>query len=55
MLDNPKYNIDRKYDLYAKILPGQRSKDGAAIAVRKDIPHRRQNIRTTIQALALEI
>ena len=47
MLDNPKYNIDRKY--------WQRSKGEAAIAVRKDIPHRRLNIRTIIQAVALEI
>ena len=55
MLNNPNYIIDRKYDLYATILPGQRNKGGAAIAVRKDIPHSRLNIRTTIQAIALEI
>ena len=50
LLDNPKYNINRKYDLYATILPEQRSKGGEAKAVRKDISHRRLDIRTTIQA-----
>ena len=45
----------RQKILYATIPTGQKSKGRAAIAVRKDIPHSRLNIKTTIQAVALEI
>ena len=55
MLENVKYNLGRKYEFYATIPPGQRSKGGAAVAIKKEIAHKRPNIRTTLQAVVLEV
>ena len=55
MLNNTNYTIERRYKLYASIPLGQRSKGGVAIAIKKEISHKRLNIRTTLQAIALEI
>ena len=51
MLENVKYNLGRKYDFYATITPGQRSKGGTAVKIRKEIAHKRPNIRTTFQVV----
>ena len=50
MLENVRYNLGREYKFYAKIPPGQRSKGGAAVAIK--IAHKRLNIRTTLQVVA---
>ena len=46
MLENFNYNLEREYKFYEKIPLGQRSKRGAAVAIKKD---KRLNIRTTLQ------
>ena len=55
MIDNPKYNQERKCEFYTTDSPGQRSKGGAAIAIKKEIIRRRPNIRTILQVVALEV
>ena len=55
VLKNVKYNLGREYNFYATVLPGQRSKGGTAVAIRIEIPHKRLNIRTTLQAVALDV
>ena len=55
MLNNNNYSIERRYKLYVSIPLRQRSKGGVAIAIKKEISHKRLNIRTTLQAIALEI
>ena len=55
MLENVKYNLGREYEFYATILQGQRSKGKTAVAIKKKIAHNRLNIRTTLQAVALEV
>ena len=37
------------------MLTGQRSKGGITVAIKKVIKHKRLNIRTTIQVVALEV
>ena len=41
--------------MYATIPSGQRSKGGATVAIKKEISHKRLNIRTTLQVVALEV
>ena len=53
MLENYKYNLGREYEFFATTSPGWRSKGGTAGAIKKDITHKRLNIRTTIQVVAL--
>ena len=55
MLENVKYNLGRKYNFYTTISPGQRSKGGIAVSIRKDIAHKRLNIRTALQMAVLEV
>ena len=40
MVNNPEYNIHRRYNMYSIIPLGKRSKSGTAIAIRKDILHK---------------
>ena len=44
---NAKNNLRREYKFYATIPPGQRSKGGATVALKKVIAQKRLNIRTT--------
>ena len=55
MLENDKYNLGREYKFYATPSPRQRSKKGTAVAIKKEITHRRLNIRTTNQVGTLEV
>ena len=55
MLENVMYNLERKYNFYATISPGQTIKWGTAVAIRKEIAHKRLNIRTTLQVVVLEV
>ena len=55
MLENVKYNLERKYEFYAMIPPSQRSKEGTAIAIKKEIAHKSFNIKTALQVVALEV
>ena len=48
MLENVKYNLGREYNFYATFPPAQRSKEGTAVAIRKEITHKILNIRTII-------
>ena len=50
-----KYNLGREYKFYATIPPGQRSKGGTAVAIIKEIAHKRLNIKTTLQAIVLVV
>ena len=50
MLENVKYNLGREYKFYATIPLGQRSKRGTAVAIIKEIAHKRLN-----KAVALEV
>ena len=50
MLEIDKYNLRREYKFYAKT-PWV----GEAVAIKKDITHKRLNIRTTIQLVALVV
>ena len=43
-----KYNIGREYKFYVTIQSGQRSKVGTAITIRKELPHKRLTLKTTI-------
>ena len=55
MIENVNYNLGRKYDFYAIISLSQKSKREIAIAIKKEIAHKRVNIRTAFQAVALKI
>ena len=55
MLENVKYNLGREYEFYAIFLQGQRSKGGTALAIKKEKVYKRLNIRTALQAVALEL
>ena len=55
MLENDKYSLGRENKFYATTPLGQRSKGGTAVAIKKDITHKRLNIITTIQVVALEV
>ena len=55
MLENVKYNLGRDYNFYGTILLVQRSKEGAAVAIRKYTVHKRLNIRKTLQVVPLEV
>ena len=52
MLENFRYNQGREHIFYAT---GQRSKGRTAVAIIKEITHKRVNIRTTLQMVALEV
>ena len=52
MLENDKSNLEREYKFYATIPRGQRSNEGAAVAIK--IVHKRLNIRTTLQVVVLK-
>ena len=54
MLESNKYSLGREYEFVATP-PGQRSKGGTAVAIKKDITHKRLSGRTTIQVVALEV
>ena len=49
MLENVKYNLGREYKFYSKIPLDQRSKGGAVVAIKKEIAHKKLNIRTTLE------
>ena len=51
MLENDKYSLGREYEFYAKI-PSPRIRE--AVAIKKGITHKRLNIKTTIQVVALK-
>ena len=55
MLENVKYNLGGEYKFYATIPLGQRSKGRTAVAIKKEVAHKRLNIRTTLQVVAMEI
>ena len=55
MLGNVKYNLGKEYNFYATISPGQRSKGVTAVAIKKEIAHKRLIIRTTLQVVVLEV
>ena len=55
MIENVNYNLGREYKLYAIVPAGQRSKRRTAVAIKKKIAHKRLNIRTTLQTIALEL
>ena len=40
MLENVKYNLGKKYEFYAKIPLGQRSKGETTVAIKKEIAHK---------------
>ena len=46
------YNLRRQYEFYATAPPDQ-SKGGTALAIRKEIIHRRMNIRSILQVVTL--
>ena len=48
MLENMKYNPEREQKFYSTIPLGQRSKGRTAVAIKKEITHKRLNIRTTL-------
>ena len=53
MLGNVKYNLKREYKFYATIPRGQK-RDRSSYK-KKEIAYKRLNIRTTLQAVALEV
>ena len=53
MLEKIECNLGREYKFYAIIPPGQRSEGGTALAIKKEIVHKKINIRTALQAVAL--
>ena len=55
ILENFKYNLGREYEFYATILLGQSSKGGTTVAIRKEIAQKKINLRTTLQAVSLEV
>ena len=55
MLENVKYNLGSEYEFYATIPLGHRSKGGTTVAIKKEIAHKRLNIRKTHQAVALKV
>ena len=55
MLENLSIIQERKYDFQAIIPLEQRSKGGTAVAIKKEIAHKRLNIRTTLQVVTLEV
>ena len=48
MLENVKYNLGREYKFYAIIPPGQRRKERTTVVIKKEIAHKRLNIRTAL-------
>ena len=47
--------LRREYEFSALVPPGQRSKGWTAIAIRKEIPHKRLTIRITFHVVALRV
>ena len=55
MLENIKYNLWRGYKFNESVPHGQRSKGGTVVDVKNEIAHKRLNIITTFQVVALDV